>query len=319
MPPGMRGSLRSRNAAFPARSSATSPGTAGTCPAGHCQSCTPSRTTKQGPYDGSIRPLPRSARTGPMGCIRDRGTPPRYGAGVGGEGLLGLPRAARPLQRAGRGSSETALQRRDVTLQEKDYAAGPFRPLAETELGRQLWRFLNEDSVVIRLGTATELGKPAVAGIEGALRCRFREKVVGRDRIKQMVGHMVRQVLEGKGYCLEKQNAIINSALFSKGTRYSRPEWRRLHVFRKTGDKRELCFAGTRRPCRPLRRAAGGDLQDRFCPRCAEKSSTDWTSGRSAWKWMKTAMRFAGRGRRFPQGLREPSGSGVARQCSPDR
>ena len=129
---------------------------------------------------------------------------------------------------------------------EQDYVAGPFRPLAETELGKQLWRFLNEESVVARLETATELRKPAVAGIEGALLCRFREKVVGRDRIKQMLGHMVRQVLEGKGYCLEKQNVIINSALFSKGTRYSRPEWHRLHVFRKTGDGGELCFAGTR-------------------------------------------------------------------------
>ena len=128
---------------------------------------------------------------------------------------------------------------------EKNYAAGPFRPLAETELGQQLWGFLNEDQVIVRLETATDLGKPAVTGIEGPLLCRFREKVVG-DRIKQMVGHMVRQVLESRGYCLQQRNVIINSALFSKGTRYSRPEWHRLHVFRNTEDPPELCVAGTR-------------------------------------------------------------------------
>lgn len=128
---------------------------------------------------------------------------------------------------------------------EQAYAAGPFRPDAETELGQQLWRFLNEEPVIVRLETATELGRPAVTGIEEPLLRRFRKKVVN-DRIKQMLGHMVRQVLEGRGYCVQKQNVIINSALFSKGTRYGRPEWHRLHVFRDTGDARELCIAGTR-------------------------------------------------------------------------
>ncbi len=93
--------------------------------------------------------------------------------------------------------------------------------------------------------TATDLGKPAVTGMEERLLDRFGEGVVD-DRVKQMVGHMVRQVMEARGYRLERRDVFIGSALFSKGTRYSRPDWQRLHVFRNSRNPRELCFASSR-------------------------------------------------------------------------
>ena len=66
------------------------------------------------------------------------------------------------------------------------------------------------------------------------------------DRVKQMIGHMVRQVMESRGYRIDRRDVSIGSALFSKGTRYGRPDWRRLQVFRNTSDARELCFADSR-------------------------------------------------------------------------
>ena len=132
-----------------------------------------------------------------------------------------------------------------MTEPTNEYDAGPFRSLADTALGRNLWDFLNEELNVVRLETATDLAKPAVTGIEEPLLHHFREDVLD-DRVKQMIGHMVRQVLERRGYRIEKSNTTIASALFSKGTRYSRPDWRRLHVYRSSANARELCFTASR-------------------------------------------------------------------------
>ena len=106
-----------------------------------------------------------------------------------------------------------------MTVSHDEYDAGPFRSLADTDLGRRLWQFLNEELTVARLETTTDRAKPAVFGIEEQLLQRF-GNVVADNRVKQMIGHMVRQVIESRGYRIERRNVTIGSALFSKGTRY---------------------------------------------------------------------------------------------------
>lgn len=132
-----------------------------------------------------------------------------------------------------------------MTRSNDEYAAGTFRSLADTALGRDLWQFLTEELTVARLETATDLAKPAVFGIEEQLLQRF-GNVVADDRVKQMIGHMVRQIMESKGYRIDRRDVTIASALFSKGTRYGRPDWQRLQVFRNGSNARELCFADRR-------------------------------------------------------------------------
>ena len=127
----------------------------------------------------------------------------------------------------------------------KRYNAKLFRSLANTCLGKELWIFLNDDIIVVGMKTATYLSKPAVSGIEEMLLDKFKEEVLD-DRVKQMIGHMVRQIMEAIGYVVEKRNVIIGYGLFSKGTRYTRPEWQRLHVFRSSKKPRKLCFTATR-------------------------------------------------------------------------
>lgn len=126
-----------------------------------------------------------------------------------------------------------------------DYEAGRFSTTADTPLGRELWSFLNEHETVHSMEVATDLHHPAVAGIEEALLKKFGDAVLD-DRIKQMIGHMVRQVMERNGYVVDQNNVKLGSIPFSKATRYKRPEWFRLFVFRNAEDSRDLCFSDVR-------------------------------------------------------------------------
>lgn len=129
----------------------------------------------------------------------------------------------------------------------REYDPGNFKNLAGTPLGKRLWSFLNQPDIVTRMDTATDLGNPAVAGIEEALLSEYGEEILD-DRVKQMIGHMVRQVMEAQGYEIEKQNVTIASAVFAKGTRYRRHDWQRLNVFRSSKKPKALCFADHRAP-----------------------------------------------------------------------
>ena len=71
---------------------------------------------------------------------------------------------------------------------------GKFASLYASALGQRLWAFLTRPENVARLETASELSKPAVEGIEEQLLAEFREDVLAH-RVKQMVGHMVRQII----------------------------------------------------------------------------------------------------------------------------
>jgi hypothetical protein len=125
------------------------------------------------------------------------------------------------------------------------YNPGQFSALASTQTGRRLWEFLSSDAVVRDMELASDLGHAAVAAIEEPLLERFGE-VILEDRYKQMIGHMVRQVLEKKGYVIEQSNVTIASIPFSKGTRYKRPEWYRVYVFRNSADEKDICFSAVR-------------------------------------------------------------------------
>lgn len=103
-----------------------------------------------------------------------------------------------------------------------NYDAKHFADLANSPLGQELWKFLNEHDNVIRLETATELRSPAVEGVALGLVSRFGAQV-RVPRVKQMIGHMTRQVLEARGWRLEAQLVKVRTGnLFSTGSRYTR-------------------------------------------------------------------------------------------------
>jgi hypothetical protein len=125
------------------------------------------------------------------------------------------------------------------------YNPDKFASLYETELGQRIWAFLTEDENVARLETASQLGKPAVEGIEEHLLAEFREEVLA-DRVKQMVGHMVRQILEQRDWVLDQADVKVQSVPFTKAARYRRPDWITFHAFRNTSDPRDVVITDRR-------------------------------------------------------------------------
>lgn len=102
----------------------------------------------------------------------------------------------------------------------RKYKPGMFRETAVTSLGEMLWRFLNLRENIVRLETATDLHHPATAGISRGLVLNFGVEVMPL-RVRQMIGHMVAQIMADRGYVVEKYNVSISrSQLFSKGKRY---------------------------------------------------------------------------------------------------
>ena len=63
------------------------------------------------------------------------------------------------------------------------YNPEKFGSLYVSEIGQRLWAFLIRPDMIARLETASELGKPAVEGIEEQLLQEFREGVLA-DRVK---------------------------------------------------------------------------------------------------------------------------------------
>lgn len=108
-------------------------------------------------------------------------------------------------------------------MNDSAYEPGRFADLADSPLGKRLWRFLLEQESVLRLEVASELRHPAVEGVAESLLERFGSDV-RPDRVKQMVGHMVRQVLEARGFVLDAQNlrTRFGAGLFSRASRYRR-------------------------------------------------------------------------------------------------
>ena len=70
-----------------------------------------------------------------------------------------------------------------------------------------------------------EIGKQAVESIARILIIKFRDQVKNNEnhRIKKMIGHMVRKIMEREGFQLDVQNMKVRyCGLFSKGSRYIR-------------------------------------------------------------------------------------------------
>ena len=85
----------------------------------------------------------------------------------------------------------------------------------------------------------------ASAENEEQLLAEFREEVLA-DRVKQMVGHMVRQILEQRDWVLDQTDVKVQSVPFSKAARYRRPDWFTFHAFRNSSDPRDVVITDRR-------------------------------------------------------------------------
>ncbi|WP_157692231.1 hypothetical protein [Burkholderia pseudomallei] len=126
------------------------------------------------------------------------------------------------------------------------YVPGVYEALAATELGKRIWIFLNESENRLRMRTASDLGRPALEALEEPLLERFRQDVLP-DRVKQMIGHMARQVMEAEGYVIDAQHVkLTGGAPFSRATRYKRPNAVVFHIWRSSDDPRSVALTPDR-------------------------------------------------------------------------
>lgn len=117
------------------------------------------------------------------------------------------------------------------------YDPGTFAQLFSEPRGQRIWTTLNTLEYVSCLEVATALHQPAVKGIEEPLLRDFGADVI-EDRFKQMIGHMVRQIMERHGYAIDQQKVKIDSIPFYSGTRYKRRDEWVYHVWRKSKNPR---------------------------------------------------------------------------------
>jgi len=98
-----------------------------------------------------------------------------------------------------------------------------FSGLFATNLGEKLWARITDEKTVHDMEVATKLRRPAVEAIGDDLIAEFGAPV-RENRVKQMIGHMARQVMEKRGYVLDVQRVPVRfSKLFSTASRYKRP------------------------------------------------------------------------------------------------
>ncbi|MEH6386720.1 MULTISPECIES: hypothetical protein [Pseudomonas] len=99
---------------------------------------------------------------------------------------------------------------------------GSFSDVANTPLGAAIWRFLHEDSSIACLETTTYLKRPALEGLQPHLLAEFGDDIRA-DRVKQMTGRMVRQVMENLGYSLDQTDVGIRVGdLYKTAARYAK-------------------------------------------------------------------------------------------------
>lgn len=105
-----------------------------------------------------------------------------------------------------------------------DFKAGPFGELARSRTAKKLWDFLSERQNADRLEFASELGHAALDGVVERLEHAF-PRDLKDARTRQMVGAMIRQILEDRGWQVEKSGLKVrrgNLGLFAVATRYTR-------------------------------------------------------------------------------------------------
>lgn len=127
------------------------------------------------------------------------------------------------------------------------FDAAQFQKEYATPIGQQLWVFLNQPEIIGRMETATDLGQPALQAIEDQLLATFGDAVLA-NRIKQMIGRMVRQIMESDGYEHVTSDVRLNSVPFYKASRYRRRDQAMVYLFKSSANPRDMLISAIRNP-----------------------------------------------------------------------
>ena len=147
------------------------------------------------------------------------------------------------------------------------YNPGPFASLFARAPSPDIWAFLNSERTIGKMEAASFLTRPAVEPLASDLLEEFSSEIL-QDPYKQMIGHMVRQIMEAHGHIIVRRDVrIFGNVVFSTGACYGRePEPGRVKKDMKiTREQREKWRQTTRHGAfnqwfDPQVRAADGTL-----------------------------------------------------------
>lgn len=126
-----------------------------------------------------------------------------------------------------------------------DYDAQNFRDLFETELGRAIWEFMKRPENLVRMETATYLDRAAVEPLAPGLLRTFGSDIA-EDRLKQMIGHMARQIMEAMDFELDRTGLrITRESMFTTAARYKEPSGTRDRSMKITQEQRRAWMEKT--------------------------------------------------------------------------
>ena len=98
----------------------------------------------------------------------------------------------------------------------------PFVTLFERSPGSDIWAWLNKERTIGKMEAASFLTRPAVEPLSSDLLEEFSSEIL-QDSYKQMIGHMVRQIMEAQGYTILRRDVrIFGNLVFSTGACYAR-------------------------------------------------------------------------------------------------
>ena len=121
---------------------------------------------------------------------------------------------------------------------------GTFGDIAASPSGSRLDQLLVTDEYRAAMRIATELGHPAVAGIESLLLRDFAEDAtpIFQDRVKQYIGFRTRQIMEQMGYVLSQSKVKIGSILFYAGARYKQRDSWTYYVWQRASNPKKIAL-----------------------------------------------------------------------------
>ena len=130
-------------------------------------------------------------------------------------------------------------------LENLAYQAQNFSDLYDTDLGRDIWDFMKDPENLIRMQTATFLERAAVEPLGPGLLLRYGPDIA-QDRLKQMIGHMARQIMLAMGYELDTKGLrITRPGIFTTATRYRQPGQIRDKTMKITAKQRKAWAKNT--------------------------------------------------------------------------
>jgi hypothetical protein len=98
------------------------------------------------------------------------------------------------------------------------YRAGHFKHVP-ADVESRLWALLSSQENIVRLETAVAMRRPAVEGISDTLVSEFGSEI-NHPGVKQVIGHMVKQIMDALGYEVDRPRVRTRSGFFSTGMRF---------------------------------------------------------------------------------------------------